>query len=69
MCRIPSEKFTIDGAAQITMANADSDAEKSALEQFFANHPRLMGGAFFVMYLIAITGQAAATGTPSVAGP
>jgi len=51
------------------MADANSDAEKSALEQFFANHPRLMGGAFFVMYLVAITGQAAAAGTPSVAGP
>lgn len=69
MCRIPSEKFTVHGPAEMPMADANSDAEKSALEQFFANHPRLMGGAFFVMYLVAITGQAAAAGTPSVAGP
>jgi len=51
------------------MVDANSTTEKSTLEQFFANHPRLMGGAFLVMYLVAMTGQAAAAGTPSVAGP
>lgn len=46
--------------------NAATDDEQHKISSFFAAHPRLMGAAFA---LVAMTGQAVATGTPAVNGP
>lgn len=51
------------------MAAKDTTDDETRLAAFFANHPRLMGVAFLLIHLIAMTGQAVATGTPSVSGP
>jgi len=52
-----------------TSVDAGSTDSESSIAQYFAEHPRMLGGLFTVLLLLTQVGNAAAGESATVAGP